>query len=318
MSQDPFSSVLSLVNARSVVAGGFWAGGDWAVAFPPPDRVKFFIAARGECWLSIDGEDTPIRFKQGDVFLVTAARSFSLSSDPALPRTDVDTLFANCGKIIHIGTGDDFFLLGGHVQLDSAGGQLLVANLPPTIYLRAGRVEASAIQWLIDQLVHEQLSGLAGADFAATQLAQLMFLQILRAYLAGTEPVMVGRLRALSDPRLAPAMRLMHDDPARAWRLSELAQACAMSRTAFAVYFKSVAGIAPLAYLTHWRMHLAERALREGNASLAVLSESLGYSSESAFSTAFKRITGKAPKRYRAAMQRERAGVPIRAVDGAG
>ncbi|TIW06219.1 MAG: helix-turn-helix transcriptional regulator, partial [Mesorhizobium sp.] len=68
-----------------------------------------------------------------------------------------------------------------------------------------------------------------------------------------------------------PALRLMHGDPARAWHLEELAKACAMSRTSFAVHFRTVAGIAPLAYLTEWRMRLAERALREERTPVAVV-----------------------------------------------
>lgn len=303
MNKDPFSDVLALVNARSVISGGFWAGGDWAIRFPPPVRVKFFIAARGACWLSIDGEE-PIRFSDGDAFLLTAARGFSLASDPSLPALDAVTLYAGeAHQILNLGEGEDFFFLGGHVQFDSACGQLLVDNLPPMIHLRAGCVEASTIGWLIDQLVCEHRRGRPGSDFAATQLAQLMFLHILRSYLENTDRIMSGRLRAISDPRIAPAIRLIHGDPGYQWHLPELAAACAMSRTVFAGYFKSVAGVAPLTYLTQWRMHLAERALREGNASLAELSETLGYSSESAFSVAFKRVTGRAPRRYKAAMR---------------
>jgi methylphosphotriester-DNA--protein-cysteine methyltransferase len=41
-------------------------------------------------------------------------------------------------------------------------------------------------------------------------------------------------------------------------------------------------------------MRLAERALREGNTPVSVLAGQLGYTSESAFSNAFKRITGNA------------------------
>ena len=76
-----------------------------------------------------------------------------------------------------------------------------------------------------------------------------------------------------------------------------------MSRTTFALHFKTVAGVAPLTYLTEWRMRLAERALREENVPVAVLARSLGYTSESAFSNAFKRVTGNAPKRYRTAVR---------------
>ena len=91
----------------------------------------------------------------------------------------------------------------------------------------------------------------------------------------------------------------MHREPARAWQLGELAKEVAMSRTSFAVRFKASAGVAPLTYLQNLRMRFAEHGLREGSMSVSELGFSLGYSSESAFSNAFKRTTGMAPKRYR-------------------
>jgi AraC-like DNA-binding protein len=78
-----------------------------------------------------------------------------------------------------------------------------------------------------------------------------------------------------------------------------------MSRTSFAFHFRQTAGVAPLTYLTQWRMHLAERALREEDTPVAVLARSLGHTSESAFSNAFRRATGTAPKRYRTAGKAE-------------
>ena len=58
-----------------------------------------------------------------------------------------------------------------------------------------------------------------------------------------------------------------------------------------------------IARLTKWRMRLAERMLREKNTTVSVLARSLGYTSESAFSNAFKRVTGQAPKRYRSVVR---------------
>ncbi|WP_040844839.1 helix-turn-helix transcriptional regulator, partial [Nitrospirillum viridazoti] len=126
--------------------------------------------------------------------------------------------------------------------------------------------------------------------------------RILRAHLATGQPLPAGWLRAATDARLAPALRLMHGDPGRAWQLSELAKAAAMSRTTFAQYFKAVAGMPPLAYLTAWRMRLAERALKEQDAPVSELAHRLGYASESALSNAFKRVTGVGPRRYRGAV----------------
>jgi AraC-like DNA-binding protein len=133
------------------------------------------------------------------------------------------------------------------------------------------------------------------------QLAQLMFVQLLRAHLADTGALPASWLRALGDARLAPALRLMHADPGRTWQLEELARAAAMSRTTFALRFKNAAGVPPLTYLLNWRMRIAERSLHDENTSLSELAQSLGYASESAFSNAFKRITGTAPSRYRQA-----------------
>jgi AraC-like DNA-binding protein len=128
-------------------------------------------------------------------------------------------------------------------------------------------------------------------------------MQILRVHLASSSSLKAGLLRAVSDRRIAPALRLMHNDPGRAWQLEELARASAMSRATFALHFKTVAGVAPLTYLTEWRMRLAQRALREENTPVSVLAGSLGYTSESAFSNAFKRVTGTAPTHYRSSVR---------------
>jgi AraC-like DNA-binding protein len=100
----------------------------------------------------------------------------------------------------------------------------------------------------------------------------------------------------------------MHAEPGRPWELGQLAKAASMSRSTFALRFKTVLGVAPLTYLTEWRMRLAEKALRDDGTSVAALAQSLGYASEAAFSHAFKRVTGSAPKRYRLAMKERSSG----------
>jgi AraC-like DNA-binding protein len=310
MTGDPFSDILRLANAQSVLSGGFTAGGPWAIRFRPTDKLKFFAVVKGSCWLCRDAEQEPTRLEAGDVFLVSQ-HCFVLAGDLAAVPVDATRVFtANSGTIAKVGDGDDFFLIGGHVQLDKASGGLLADVLPPLIHVRASAPQATLLRWLLDQLVYERAAQLPGASVASTQLAQLTFIQILRAHLETSGPVAAGWLRATSDKRLAPALRLMHGDPGRSWRLEELARAAAMSRTTFASHFKAVAGVAPLTYLTGWRMRLAQRALREESTPVSVLARSLGYTSESAFSNAFKRVTGHAPKRYRSAV-RANGSIPV-------
>ncbi|HLL84248.1 MAG TPA: helix-turn-helix transcriptional regulator [Longimicrobium sp.] len=63
--------------------------------------------------------------------------------------------------------------------------------------------------------------------------------------------------------------------------------------------FTQRVGHPPLAYLGRWRMYRAGRMLRGGSLRLAEVAERLGYASEAAFSTAFRRWAGVSPGRYR-------------------
>jgi AraC-like DNA-binding protein len=300
MSADPLSDILQLTKAESLVTGGITAGGPWAIRFPAPSSIKFFAVLKGLCWVRIDGEAEPIRFDTGDVGLITARRAFVLASDPALPAVDAMELFRCAATSTpQIGNGQDFAHIGGHVLLDDASGELLARALPPWIHVRAATRQATAFRGLLEQLVEEQGDERPGGRLASAQLAQLLFIQILRAHMQADAAKPASWLRAMCDRRVSPALSLMHDDPARDWHLEELAEACAMSRTTFTLRFKAAAGCAPLTYLAEWRISLAKQALREGTSTVAVIAEAVGYTSESAFSNAFKRMTGQSPRSYR-------------------
>ncbi|MDB6079028.1 MAG: AraC family transcriptional regulator, partial [Akkermansiaceae bacterium] len=256
MAADPLSEILRLADARSVVSGGFTAGGAWAIRFPEMLKMKFCALVKGGCLLAIDGQKKPIRAEEGDVFLLCAQRAFTLASDLSVPAVEAAAVFTNDQEpFSQVGEGEDCSVIGGFVYLDPASGELLAGVLPPLIHVRAAAPQATVLRWLLDQFVREGEGALPGSTLVSVQLAQLMFVQILRLHLAGSGALPSGWLRALADPRLAPVMGLIHSDPARAWHLEELAKAASMSRTAFAVHFKAVAGIPPLAYLTEWRMH---------------------------------------------------------------
>ncbi|TFW16697.1 AraC family transcriptional regulator [Duganella callida] len=302
MSNDPFSDILKLANAEPVVTGGFSAGGDWALHFPARDKIKFFAVVKGRCWVHLDGEPAPLQFSAGDVGLLAVPRSFVMCSAPGLAALDAHALFSGAGRsTVQLGDGGEFTQIGGHVELDPVRGRLLADVLPPWIQIRADTPHARVFGLLLDQLVDEKATQQPGTQLASAQLTQLLFIQILRAHLRSGAPMPSGWLRALAHPRIAPALRLMHAEPGRAWRLEDLAAACAMSRTTFAAHFTATAGVAPLTYLTQWRMRLAERALREENRPVALIAGALGYTSESAFSNAFKRVTGLSPRAYRQA-----------------
>lgn len=298
---DPMSDILDLLGARCLMSGGLVAGGGWSLQFRRPDAVKVMAVAEGSC-LMVFGEQPPVRLNTGDVIMVDGKRPFVLTTDLELTPQDARTAFADRVKgIARIGSDPNFVMLGGHVALDPTRQDLLLDVLPPMVHVRHTSNEAAVLQWLVKQLVREMNEDYPGGFLVTTQLAQLMFVQALRAHLETAGPLAGGWLKGLGDERLAVTLRLMHAEPARAWTLEELAKAANMSRTTFALRFKTVVGVAPLAYLLAWRMHLAERDLRESERPVSAIAFALGYTSESAFSNAFKREKGYAPKRYRTA-----------------
>lgn len=300
MSVDPFSDFLTLLETRSVLSGALQAGGHWAIRFPATDRLKFWGVLRGRCMLLLEGEAEAISVEAGDIFLLRCARAHVLATDPALPPMPLDEILVDrMGALARHGSGDEFLMIGGKVELALETAGVLLDALPALIHLRAGNHCLDAAHWLLRRLAYERDGEAPGAVTASAQLAHLLFIEILRAATATGQVAKGGWLPAIADARLAPAIRLMHADPARAWTLDELASAAAMSRAAFAARFKNVAGLAPMAYLTAWRMRLAQRALRERRVPLATLAQSLGYGSESAFSNAYKRTLGHAPTMHR-------------------
>ncbi|MFE2721549.1 cupin domain-containing protein [Kitasatospora sp. NPDC059327] len=304
--RDFVADALELTAVRCASPRCVTGAGAWALAFPAPGRPTVQAVVRGTVWLTVDSVEQPVRLEAGEAAVLAGDRPHGLASGPEPPVADAPAPVrpSTAGPFLHAGVeGRDAVVLDGRLELDPAAEELLVGALPPVLRLGATTAEAPAVRWLLAQALCELASDRPGASFALGNLAPLLLVQVLRALLThrGADNHPADLLRALTDERLGPALRLMHDDPARPWTLAELARAAAMSRTSFAQRFKELAGVPPLVYLRRRRMRLAQRALRRTDAPLSAIAASLGYGSDSAFSTAFKRTTGLSPRHYREA-----------------
>ncbi|MGW4696110.1 AraC family transcriptional regulator [Kitasatospora cineracea] len=298
MTPDRLSEALDLVEVRGVLTGGIAARGGWWGRGPLSDPVKFFALVSGRARLTTDGVDEPVDLVAGDVAILTG-RSWVAFEAGAEPRQEVqpESDFST-DRFTRSDRDADDIVIGGCISLNEAGRTLLLESLPPLAHIRPTSDDDRLLTVLL-RLFDEATAQRPGSAIAIRQYGQLFLLELLRSYVDQcTLPS--GWLRLLVDERLRPALDLLHDRPGRPWGLEELARAATMSRTTFAERFREAAGVPPLTYLGRWRMLLAQRALRDGDARVAALAEELGYGSESAFSTAFKRVVGESPLRYRA------------------
>lgn len=297
---DPLSDVLSLLKLRSYAAGGFDAGGDWSIAFGQDEgSIKFYAAVSGECWLSVDGVAQDVLLKRGDCLLLPSGRAFRVASDLTLPSVDVLTTgpaFKEGGVTLYNG-GGTFFSVGANFAVTSEHADLLIRMLPPLVHIR-NEPDKAALRWCLDRMRQELREQQPGGFLVAQQLATMLLVAALRAHLAEESSGAVGWLYALADPQMAAAINAMHENPSGPWTLQSLAERTAMSRTTFTVRFKEMTGVSPIEYLTQWRMMLAGDRLANSNDSVSEVARAIGYESESAFSTAFKRLKGCSPRQY--------------------
>ncbi len=296
---DPLSDILSLLKPRNYLSAGFEAGLPWAVQFPDQQKsIKSGSVISGTCWLSVEGVAEPVFLQPGDSFLLPKGRPFRMagSLDVAPARAeDIFSASRTGGIVVHNG-GGDFSSVSSRFALDGPHAELLLGLLPPIVHIR-NSVETSAMRWSMERMMQELREQRPGGHLVIRQLAYVMLVQALRLHLSN-DGKGVGWLFALGDRQIGRAISAMHGDPAWRWTLQGLAETAGMSRSTFALRFKEAVGETPLDYLTRWRMLLAADRLTHSDDTVSAISLSLGYESESAFSTAFKRVMGCSPRRY--------------------
>lgn len=296
---DPLSEVLSRLSTHNSVFAGLKAGGDWAIDFPPPDGIKFNALVKGGCWLRVEGIEQPTRLESGDCFLLSRKRAFSLCSDLSLQAIDSDEIYRHAvDGIAHYGTADTFFLIGGRFGFGEEA-RLLFDGLPPVAVVKRGSDQASVMSWALQRLAHELATPSPGNSIVVQHLGHIMLVQMLRLYQEQDGNRTPSWLLAVSDPRLGAAIQAIHANPSHTWTVEGLAKVASVSRSTLALRFKQKAGLAPLEYVSHWRMQLAAQSLRDSRATIFSIAQSLGYGSDSAFSHAFKRVMKCSPRKYR-------------------
>jgi AraC-like DNA-binding protein len=292
---DPLSEVITLLQPRAVFSRRISGAGRWGVRYSAFGRPSFCAVLEGSCRLTVDGH-RPLILEAGDFVLLPATPGFAMSGFERVRLERFDPMVTSkvLGEIRHGTRGGrpDVRLLGGWFEFDSPDSALLVSLLPSLVHVRG--VERLSI---LVRLVGEEASERrAGRDLVLTRLVEVLLIEALRAMPSEDAPP--GLLSALADPRLAPAIRQMHNHIARSWTVAALANASASSRSAFFERFTRIVGIPPMDYLLRWRMAVAKRLLRTEDASIAEVAERVGYGSASTFSTAFSRHVGQAPGRY--------------------
>ncbi|MBS1624590.1 MAG: AraC family transcriptional regulator [Bacteroidetes bacterium] len=297
---DVLSNILETIKLHGVVYRKMILLSPWAVDTPTGPYVQFWRLIKGECVISIDGQQ-PIDMQVGDLVMMPLSAPYRIScrqpgrvahmSDYIRSRQNGSPLFSE-GE-------EETVLLGGHFEFEHKPVHPLIGGLPPYIHISgfSGR-EHIWLQQTADLIFSELNSDKQGSKILVARLAEALFIHTIRAYIVQNAQA-TGFLAALSDERINTALKQMQDNPEREWTLELLSKTAGMSRTLFFNRFKETVGETPAEYLTNRRIDRAKRLLVSTGDSIRDIAQSVGYQSEAAFSRLFKSRVQETPARYR-------------------
>lgn len=290
-----------MLKPHTHVAGALDLGGAWSIQFEQHVGIKCYAVVTGAAWLAVEGEIRPLKLEAGHCVLLPSGRRFVLAEDLAATSIPFSQLSPSDwdGGVATVNAGGDTLILGGHFDFSGAHTEILLGAMPTIVSLQDENDKAG-LRWALDRMRQELFGSQPGGRLVVQHLAHLMLVQTLRLYLDHGEGRGVGWLFALEDSKIGPAIRAIHADPGARWSLSGLAAEASMSRSRFALRFKAVCGLSPMDYLTRWRMLLAADRLSTDGETVSEVAFDLGYDSAAAFSTAFRRVMGRAPRTYAA------------------
>lgn len=287
----------------------------WSLRIADEAPLTLVAVVRGSAWLWFDDDaGAPARLGRGDVAIVRGPDPYVVADDPAtapqaliLPGQrcvtpdgeELDAMTQLGVRTWGNALDGETILLTGTYQLDGEVGGRLLRALPRLVAMCDDDLRSPLIGLLADEIVKDA----PGQEAVLDRLLDLLLIALLRAWLARPEAQAPAWYRAYGDPVVGPALRLLHNDPARPWTVALLADAVGVSRATLARRFNELVGEPPMAFLTDWRITLAADLLREPGATIGSVALQVGYGSPFALSAAFKRVRGVSPQQHRAAAE---------------
>ncbi|WP_432747159.1 AraC family transcriptional regulator [Streptomyces sp. JH002] len=289
----------------------------WSVGFAARTPLTLVTMVRGTGHIHPGGGAAPVAAGPGDVAIVVGAQPFTVADSPD-PGTaplyvvhgpdlcttadgeaisdDLLLSLRTCGNCLEC---PEAILLTGTYQVGGRVSERLLRALPRVLVVPHG----DGPRPILDLAALEISRDDPGQQAVLDRLLDLLLLATLREWFARPEADPPGWYRALGDPVVGPALRLIHDRPARSWTVEGLAAEAGVSRATFARRFTELVGEPPMAYLTGWRLAQAADLLARTDATVESIARQVGYGSAFGLSVAFQRVYGVRPSHHRQAVR---------------
>lgn len=299
---DALSHILDDIHLSG--AEYLYVNGKGAWGFALKGHATFHIVLAGPVRLSLPGHGE-YQLQTGDIAFIPAGVEHHAQHPSSPTITDywlMQDFKGHRNDPVSLGEGQDHNqMLCVRCLLDADMGRPLLSSLPACMLISQG-LDGSGPEWLkigLSFLALETELYRPGRDTLINRLIGMFLIECVRDYVEQLPDHANNWLSAVRDPYLSQALSAIHAQPAHPWTVADLASKACLSRSAFHERFSDVMGMPPLTYLTEYRLRLAARHLSQADLSINRISERVGYTSETAFSQAFRRQYQMTPSQYR-------------------
>ena len=299
---DTLSSILKNVRLQGSVYFTACFACPWGLDLGQNQRAYFHIVVGGTCWLQM-GEDKR-QLQGGDIVILphgTAHQIFDDTSSECVNAMEVvPGLMEDINPFeVREGQDESIDILCGYFDFNSSTPSYFLNALPDIIHLtQEHRTHFPFLDNVLLLITQEAKMQNSGKDILLDRITELLFVQIVRVYINLNQNEK-NIFAAMNDRALSEALQIMHTEPEKNWTVDSLAKATGMSRSRFSSHFHKFVGETPMRYLHTCRMQAAKQKIEETEAPLSIISEEVGYASDSAFKTAFKKFFGNSPSTFR-------------------
>ena len=301
---DALTNILQSLGPRTHIFSRAEMCAPYGVRSNQSETGIFHAVVHGRIYLKVDGDTQTYCLSRGDVALMPKGSGHVLSDRPSSKSKHISSWAKESPSgrrdLLEIpGDGPRASIVCGQFTFEETVAHSVLHKLPAVLLAVADEQGPDrSIVNVLELIADEVQAARQGSTVVLRSLAEVLMVQALRKHIEseGDSPAW---LYALRDEKVARVLAMIHEAPDHKHKVADLAARVGLSRTELFERFSSLVGEPPAKYSTRWRMHLAIQGLVRDQRSVADVADLVGYSSEAAFSKAFKRFIGESPGAYR-------------------
>src|ERR1700743_691852 len=296
---DILAQVLDRIRLSGTLLFHFELGHPWHLELPARPYALFHYLSQGSATLAL-GQRPEIQITEGDFVVITRGAPHVCYSDrraKPLRIMDIDRSSPRLGVVRHGSRAKPLStMICGNFTVSRPLFGSVMELLPPVLLLKP-TADGGWLEAILRRMVSESALERPGQRVALSRLTEVLFVEVLRSWIASLSPGQGGWLGAISDPHIGPALKLIHANPERPWTLSDLGRRVP-GRSAFSARFTKLVGQSMQRYVIERRMAEAAFLLEASDEPIARIANRVGYETAAAFSKLFQRHHGLYTGRY--------------------